>query len=144
MDEIFYVLKKDLNLLEDKEKHSEAAIIAPLDNLLWDRKLASKIFDFDYKWEVYTPVEERKYGYYVLPIKYKDRFIGRFEPIIDRKSKTLLIQSWWWEKDVTVSQDMIDALTRCFEDFVKFLNAGKISISDSLVKDRLNWIRNCV
>ena len=115
-----------------------------MDNLIWDRKLVSKIFDFDYKWEVYTPVKERKYGYYVLPIIYNERFIGRFEPIIDRKSNTLLIQNWWWEKDVNVSQDMIDALTICFKNFIKFLNTEKLSIANTLVKDRLKWISNCL
>ena len=42
------------------------------------------IFDFDYKWEIYTPAEKRKYGHYVLPVLYGDRLIGRLEASYDR------------------------------------------------------------
>ncbi|NOY08325.1 MAG: winged helix-turn-helix domain-containing protein [Spirochaetes bacterium] len=144
IDEIFYLPKKELKILENKEKHKEASVIAPLDNLIWDRKLVSKIFNFDYKWEVYTPVKERKYGYYVLPVIYNESFIGRCEPIIDRKNKGLIIQNWWWEKDININQDMRDALIRCFTDFARFLNVEKISISNTLSKDGLKWVEKCV
>jgi len=143
IDEIFYLPKSELKLLEDQKKHHEAALIAPLDNLIWDRKLISRIFNFEYKWEVYTPAKDRKYGYYILPIIYKDKFIGRCEPIIDRKNKDLLIQNWWWEKDIKLDQDMKDALIRCFTDFAKFLDVRKISISEALDKDEFNWLGNC-
>ncbi len=141
LDEVFYLPKKALFVLEDKEKYNEASLIAPLDNLIWDRKLISGIFDFEYKWEVYTPAKDRKYGYYVLPIIYNDRFIGRCEPIIDRKSKVLLINNWWWEKDIKINQGMTDALIRCFTDFASFLNARNISISSTLNKDEFKWIK---
>jgi len=144
INEIFYLAKKALLVLEDKEKHNEASLIAPLDNLIWDRKLISRIFNFEYKWEVYTPAKERKYGYYVLPIVYNERFIGRFEPIMDRKNRELLIQNWWWEKDININQDMTDALIRCFTDFAKFINVEKISISSTLTKDEFKWLENCV
>jgi len=83
---------------------------------MWDRKLISAIFNFDYKWEVYTPVKERKFGYYVLPIIYNDEFIGRCESIMDRKKNELLMQNWWWEEGVKINQDMINALMRCLTD----------------------------
>ncbi len=144
IEEIFYLPKKALLILNDKERHNEAALIAPLDNLIWDRKLISRIFNFEYKWEVYTPAKERKYGYYVLPIIYGNRFVGRCEPIIDRKSKELIINNWWWEKDIKIDQKMTEALIRCFTDFGKFLNVGKISISSTLVKKDFKWIGDCV
>ncbi len=143
--EVFYLPKEGLEMLEDKGEYDEASVIAPLDNLIWDRRLISKLFDFDYKWEVYTPVKERRFGYYVLPILYRDRFIARCEPVIDRKSKELVLQNWWWEKDVRINQDMIDALIRCFTDFVRFLDVERISMSNTLTKhDKLAWIRECV
>ena len=144
IDETFYLPKKALFVLEDKEKHSEASLIAPLDNLIWDRKLISRIFNFEYKWEVYTPVKERKYGYYVLPVIYGNKFVGRCEPVIDRKSKELVINNWWWEKDIKINQNMTDALIKCFTDFAKFLNVGKISISKTLDKDEFKWVKTIV
>jgi len=142
--EPFYLAKKDLEILYDNEKFNEASLIAPLDNLIWDRNLILKIFDFDYKWEVYTPVKKRKYGYYVLPIIYKERFIGRCEPIIDPKNRELVIKNWWWEKDIVVNKDMTDALARCFRDFAEFLDVKKIVISNTLSEDKLEWIKDCL
>lgn len=57
--------------------------------MIWDRNSTRKIFDFDYKWEVYRPVAKRQYGYYVLPILYKNRFIGRIEPCYEKKKRSL-------------------------------------------------------
>jgi uncharacterized protein YcaQ len=73
------------------------AFIAPLDSLLWDRRVLRDIWEFDYIWEVYVPEEKRRWGYYVLPILYGDRIVGRIEPRFDRSSKSLRILGVWWE-----------------------------------------------
>lgn len=105
-----------------------ACILAPLDNLLWDRKLAKEIFDFDYRWEVYKPQSERSYGYYVLPVLYADRFIARFEPGFDKKSKTLVIKNWWWEAGVKPTKLMQRRLVKCFRLFSEYLGADNIEM----------------
>ena len=74
-----------------------AAFLAPLDPLVWDRAFLRSCFGFDYIWEVYVPAAKRRWGYYVLPIIYGDRFVGRIEPRIDRKTDTLRILGAWWE-----------------------------------------------
>jgi uncharacterized protein YcaQ len=74
-----------------------AAFLAPLDPLVWDREFLRSCFGFDYIWEVYVPAAKRRWGYYVLPILYGDRFVGRIEPRIDRKEDTLRILGAWWE-----------------------------------------------
>lgn len=59
----FYMRKQDQIFLENlPEKTERMEFLAPLDSLLWDRKLILEIFDFDYKWEIYTPQAKRKYG----------------------------------------------------------------------------------
>ena len=73
------------------------AFLAPLDPLAWDRDLLLRLWDFDYRWEVYVPAAKRRWGYYVLPLLYGDRFVGRIEPRIDRKAGTLRILGLWWE-----------------------------------------------
>jgi uncharacterized protein YcaQ len=74
-----------------------AALVAPLDPLCWDRDLLRRLFDFDYVWEVYVPAAKRRWGYYVLPILYGDRLVGRIEPRIERRAGTLRIAGLWWE-----------------------------------------------
>jgi hypothetical protein len=73
------------------------AFLAPLDPLAWDRDLLLRLWDFDYRWEVYVPAAKRRWGYYVLPLLYGDRFVGRIEPRIDRKAGALRILGLWWE-----------------------------------------------
>ena len=73
------------------------AFLAPLDPLCWDRDLLRRLFDFDYVWEVYVPEKKRRWGYYVLPILYGDRLVGRIEPRIERRAGALRIAGLWWE-----------------------------------------------
>jgi uncharacterized protein YcaQ len=73
------------------------AFLAPLDPLCWDRDLLRRLFDFDYVWEVYVPEAKRRWGYYVLPIIYGDRLVGRIEPRIERRAATLHVVGLWWE-----------------------------------------------
>ena len=73
------------------------AFLAPLDPFVWDRDFLRSLHDFDYVWEVYVPEKKRRWGYYVLPILFGDRLVGRIEPRIDRKSGALRVLGLWWE-----------------------------------------------
>jgi uncharacterized protein YcaQ len=73
------------------------AFLAALDPLVWDRELLRSLYDFDYVWEVYVPAPKRRWGYYVLPILFGDRLVGRIEPRIERKTGELRIAGLWWE-----------------------------------------------
>jgi len=137
----FYLRRSDIAVLEKVSKGRQpkngAAIIAALDNLMWDRKLIRMIFDFEYIWEVYKPAAKRKYGYYVLPIIFGDRFVGRFEPSFDRKKGVFSIQNWWWEKGVdTGDKAMLEALQACFAAFRNYLNAKELKLSSVAAKDK--------
>ena len=71
--------------------------LAPLDPIMWDREALMPLYGFDYRWEVYTPAAERRWGYYVLPILFGDRLVGRIEPRIDKAGKTVRILGLSWE-----------------------------------------------
>ena len=73
------------------------AFLAALDPLVWDRDLLRSLYGFDYVWEVYVPAAKRRWGYYVLPILFGDRLVGRIEPRIERKASVLRIAGLWWE-----------------------------------------------
>ncbi|WP_268895031.1 MULTISPECIES: DNA glycosylase AlkZ-like family protein [Paenibacillus] len=74
MKDTLYCRAEDLPLIEavlqNPEPKFRCELIAPLDNLIWDRKLINELFGFDYTWEIYTPAIKRKFGYYVLPLLY--------------------------------------------------------------------------
>ncbi len=73
------------------------SFIAPLDPLMWDRGALGPLYGFDYRWEVYTPAAKRRWGYYVLPILFGDRLVGRIEPRIDRRARVVRILGLSWE-----------------------------------------------
>ena len=119
--EPFYIRKEDEEYLESSSDNNVAKFIAPLDNFIWDRGMIEELFGFKYSWEVYTPVAKRKYGYYVLPVLYKKKFVARFEPEKNRGKEPLKIKNWWWEDGVKVTDDMLYAIREAFERFSHYL-----------------------
>ena len=94
--------------------------LAPLDPMLWDRKLVEALWDYHYKWEIYTPVNQRKYGYYVLPILYGDKFVGRIEAAADRKAATLVVRNIWYEDGVKQTKKLARAIEGACRRLAKF------------------------
>lgn len=138
--DILYCRTEDLPLIEavlkDPELKFRCELIAPLDNLIWDRKLINKLFGFDYTWEIYTPVNKRKFGHYVLPLLYGESFIGRVEVIVERKTRKLVIKNIWFEKDVKHTKKLRAALDDCFNNFAIFNGCETVSIIDFDQKDK--------
>lgn len=126
----FYLRAQDLPLLETvlaaSDPEPQAAFIAPLDNLVWEREMLEKLFGFDYRWEVYVPPAKRKYGYYVLPVLYGDRFVARIEPARQKNSGMLTVKNWWWEPGVLPNDAMLAAIQECFRRFCAFLGLEKV------------------
>ncbi len=125
-----YCLEADRNLLEEIINEpvlkDRTEFIAPLDNMLWDRKLVKALFCFDYKWEIYIPQAERKYGYYVLPILSGDALIGRIEMINDRKNRCLQVKNIWLENGVRPTKKLKGSLKRTINKFAGFNDCSKI------------------
>ncbi len=109
-----------LNCLTDTPAPPRCEFIAPLDNMLWDRRLIQALFDFSYKWEIYTPQAERKYGYYVLPVLYGERFIGRIEMRYDKKKKELHVLNLWYEPDIKQTKTMENKIQSALKRFTRF------------------------
>jgi len=123
-----YLRAADLPILESarvSELDGRMRAIAPLDNLIWDRKLIEALYDFEYRWEVYVPAPQRRYGYYVLPVLYGDRFVARFEPLHFRGGK-LKIARWWWEQ--RPDRTLKAARKACLAAFSKYLGADGFEI----------------
>jgi len=136
--EVRHVPAEDEHFLDQAERElargeppggvpAKVAFIAPLDPLAWDRRLLRDLFNFDYLWEVYVPEAKRRWGYYVLPILYGDRFVGRIEPRVDRKAGVLRVLGLWWEKGVRARDgDLRGALADALEAHRQFAGVRKI------------------
>lgn len=109
--------------------------LAPLDNLLWDREMTKRLFDFDYRWEVYTPVSKRKYGYYVLPVLYGTSLVARFEPEKRKQGEAFGIKNWWWEQSAAVTDELLEQVQQAIRDFAAYLSVPcRDSYNDVIMK----------
>jgi uncharacterized protein YcaQ len=114
---------KDTTTLE------EVTFLSPLD-IVSARGRAKKLFDFEYIWEVYTPVHKRRWGYYVLPILYGDDLVARLDLKLDRTTMTLIIKGFWNEDDTPVKDiNFADAFAKGLVRFAKFVGAKNVDIS---------------
>jgi len=104
----------------DPEPNPRCEVLAPLDCLIWDRKLIQALFDFDYTWEIYHPAHKRKYGHYVLPMLYGEGFAGRIEATVDRKTKTLNVKHIWYEEGFKQSKAFKKEEDNCINRLAKF------------------------
>lgn len=114
-----YEAKCFFNTYEDK---NYVRFLAPLDNMLWDREMIKRIFKFDYRWEVYTPIDKRMYGYYILPVLFGTKLVARFEPEKNKKDEPFTIKKWWWEPGVTVTDEMLRQMHHSIKDFARYLS----------------------
>jgi uncharacterized protein YcaQ len=129
-----YIIAAEEALLDATEAQGSlpapsVTFLAPLDPIVWDRRLLRTLWGFDYLWEVYVPEKKRRWGYYVLPILYGDRLIGRVEPRLDRRAKVLTILGIWFEDGFAPLDDprFVGALREAIEAYREFVGATKVT-----------------
>ena len=130
-----YLRSEDLPLLEDilagaADEKPRLEFLAPLDPMLWDRKLLEALWDYAYSWEIYTPAEKRKYGYYVLPMLHGDRFVGRIEAAAERKTGTLAVRNVWFEDGVRRTKKLAQAVDGAVARLARLNKCEKIERKD--------------
>ena len=109
-----------LRAMSEEKLKARCEVIAPLDPMMWDRKLIRALFSFEYSWEIYTPAVKRKYGYYVLPMVYGDTFAGRVEAVRDEKAGMLRVKHVWLEEGVRRTKKLDAAVHSAMRRLAKF------------------------
>ena len=132
----FYYRSDDSELMREvidgtADLKPRMSFIAPLDPLMWDKSLILALWDFQYSWEIYTPADKRKYGYYTLPILFGDGFVGRIEAVPDRKTGVLDVRNIWWEDGIRRTKKMDTALEQAVKKFAKFNECKEIKYLNS-------------
>ena len=127
-----YFLTEDLPLADavlsdDIDLAKRLEFLAPLDPMLWDRKLVEAIWDYQYSWEIYTPAEKRKYGYYVLPMIYGEKMAGRIEAAADRKTETLVVKNIWYEPGIRQTKKLNAAVDAAIRRLAKLNDCSQIA-----------------
>lgn len=92
----------------DRPFEGRAALLSPLDRLVYDRARMVDLFQFDYALEMYKPVDQRRWGYWALPILYGDRLVGKLDATWDRKRGELRVDAL--HEDVKFTKAMAAAV----------------------------------
>jgi uncharacterized protein YcaQ len=99
----------------DPPRPTAAALLSPFDNLLWDRPFARRLFGFDHLIEVYKPAPQRQFGYYVLPLLWRDRLVGRADLKSERGEGALVVKALHLEDGIRRSAALDDAFERALD-----------------------------
>jgi uncharacterized protein len=134
-----FVLREEVELLAaPPEPPASVAFLSPFDPLVWDRGLLGSLFEFDYVWELFFPPEKRRFGWYVLPILFRDRFVGRIEPKIDRAGGRVQVLGLWWEEGFQPrrADGFVDEMRAALRAYLGFAGARSLEWPPHLAKDK--------
>jgi uncharacterized protein len=124
-----FIIKEDVELIEaPPEPPPSVAFLPPFDAFVWDRGLLGSLFDFDYVWELFVPPAKRRWGWYVLPISFRDRLVGRIEPKIDRANDRISVLNLWWEDGFVPrrAEGFADAMRDALRAYLTFAGVSRL------------------
>lgn len=96
----------------------DVRMLSPFDPIARDRKRLLRLFDFDYRFEAFTPGHKRVHGYYVLPMLCGDRLIGRADLKHHRAEGVLEVKGLWRERGAPRMDDEVDAALSRLATFI--------------------------
>jgi uncharacterized protein YcaQ len=123
------VRAEDLPALERARREDWGArttLLSPFDNLIIDRPRTEALFGFRYRMEIYVPRDLREHGYWAMPILHGERLIGRVDPALDRREKSLVINAMSVESDAPRGGAVGRAIRSAIEDLATFVGAAQV------------------
>ena len=103
---------------------SRTTLVSPFDPLVYDRDRTARLFDFNYKLEMYKPKDQREFGHFVLPIVHDGRLVGRLDSERDRKANELVIRKLHWDEGEKPTAATKAAVNESIEELKAFVRAG--------------------
>ena len=100
------------------------ALLSPFDRLVYDRRRAQELFEFEYTLEMYKPAAKRRWGYYALPVLHDDRLVGKVDATTDRKASVLRVHAI--HEDVRFTRTMAKAVQAELEDLASWLRVDAV------------------
>jgi len=100
------------------------ALLSPFDRLVYDRRRAEELFDFEYSLEMYKPAAKRRWGYFALPILHHDRLVGKIDAKADHEASVLRVHAV--HEDVKFTRVLTTAVQAELEDLAAWLGLGAV------------------
>ena len=102
------------------------------------RGLLGSLFEFEYVWELFVPPAKRRWGWYVLPMLFGDRLVGRIEPRIDRAGGRVQVLGLWWEDGFAPrrAEGFVDAMRDALRAYLRFGFATRIEWAPELAMEK--------
>lgn len=72
----------------DRRGRHRTTLLSPFDSLIWERRRTERLFGFTHRLEAYVPKEQRRHGYFAMPLLAGGRLLGRVDPA--REGRTLV------------------------------------------------------
>lgn len=123
---------------------SRMLILSPFDNSVIQRERLKALFQYDYQLECYVPAAKRQYGYFCLPLLYRDEFIGRMDCKAHRKVSHLEIKSLHFEQHNFDEELIITAFVDAITQFCHFQECNSVSLTKAHPKHLTQHLRNAL
>lgn len=119
-DKLYYSSYEIMEHFSSSKRKNKIHILSPFDNFVINRKRLKDFFNFDYQLECYVPADIRKFGYFCLPVLYKDRFIARIDAKASRKEDTFYVKNIYTENNELRSDSLYDKLKEKIAELALF------------------------
>ena len=130
-----YVHRQNMPALEQAAaeviRPQRTTFLSPFDNLFWARGRDELFWGFHNVLEAYKPAPTRKWGYFCMPILYRDRLVGRFDPSLDRKNKRLTLKTLYLEPGVELDERLLASIAASMRSFLAFHGASDVVVGNS-------------
>jgi uncharacterized protein YcaQ len=107
-------------------------LLSPFDTLIWDRKRARQMFNYDFSIECYLPAPKRKYGYYLLSVLHRGKLVARLDAKAHRQEGIFEVKSFYWEEGVTPTTEMLEEILAAIQSCADWHKTPKVHLPDSL------------
>ncbi|HFK7184938.1 TPA: winged helix-turn-helix domain-containing protein [Serratia odorifera] len=137
---VHHSLAQQLALAQQgKLKSSVTTLLSPFDPVVWDRRRAQQLFNFEYRLECYTPKEKRQYGYFTLPVLQRGELIGRIDAKMHRRKAEFEVISFHTEPQVRMGRQRCQDVFQAIERMAKWHGATRVTLGEIPASVRSEW-----